>query len=135
MKSIATFLMFVGDQQGKAEEAINFYTSIFNDSEIVSIERWGPGDNEPAGTVKAAKFTLNGADYMASENSGDHSFSFTPAISMFVECESLEELQSAYDALVDGGQVMMPIDNYGFSKQFGWVADRFGVSWQLNLAD
>lgn len=70
---------------------------------------------------------------MASENLMDHKFSFTPAISIYVTCESEDEINNLYQKLSDGGQVMMPIDDYGFSKKFGWTADKFGVSWQLNL--
>ncbi len=56
-----------------------------------------------------------------------------PAVSIFVECENEGELEEAFRRLADGGQVLMPLDNYGFSRRFAWVADRFGVSWQLNL--
>ena len=63
-----------------------------------------------------------------------HAFTFTPSISFFVECTNEEELRSLAGKLADGGGVMMPLDNYGFSKLYAWVADRFGVSWQLNLA-
>ena len=62
-----------------------------------------------------------------------HAFTFTPSISFFVECESEAELRKIADALAEGGGVMMPIDNYGFSTLFTWISDRFGVSWQLNL--
>ena len=128
--------MFVGDQCGKAEEAINFYTSIFPNSEVQNIERWKAG--EPGGNeawVKQALFTIAGQEYMASENSMDHKFTFTPAISIYVSCENEEEISSFYEKLSEGGSVMMPLDNYGFSKKFGWVGDKYGVSWQLNLAE
>lgn len=127
--------MFVGDQCGKAEEAINFYVSLFPNSEIKKIEKWKadePGGVE--GLVKQASFTLAGKEYMASENQMDHKFSFTPAISIYVNCGSEEELNQLFEKLSDGGQVLMPLDNYGFSKKFGWTADKYGVSWQLNLA-
>ncbi len=62
-----------------------------------------------------------------------HEFGFTPAISIFVDCESPEELERLYTMLSDGGEVLMPLDNYGFSTKFGWLNDRYGVSWQLNL--
>ena len=127
--------MFVGDQCGKAEEAINFYVSLFPKSEVKKIVKWE--EDEPGGTeglVKQASFTLAGQEYMASENQMDHKFSFTPAISIYVNCESEEELQQLFEKLSDGGEVMMPVDNYGFSKKFGWTADRYGVSWQLNFA-
>lgn len=127
--------MFVGNQCGKAEEAINYYVSLFPNSEIKSIEKWKqdePGGEE--GLVKQASFVLDGQEYMASENRMDHKFSFTPAISIYVNCESGDELNQLFEKLSKDGQVMMPLDNYGFSKKFGWTADKYGVSWQLNLA-
>lgn len=63
-----------------------------------------------------------------------HAFTFTPSMSIFVECENDAELTRVFDQLAVGGKVMMPLNNYGFSTRFGWLADRFGVSWQLNLA-
>jgi len=63
-----------------------------------------------------------------------HGFGFTPAMSLFVECESETELDAAFNRLSEGGNVLMPVGNYGFSSRFGWLTDRFGVSWQLNLA-
>jgi predicted 3-demethylubiquinone-9 3-methyltransferase (glyoxalase superfamily) len=62
-----------------------------------------------------------------------HAFTFTPAFSFFVDCESEEELKRLYAALSADGATLMPLGNYGFSRQFAWVNDRFGVSWQLNL--
>ena len=126
--------MFVGDQCGKAAEAVDFYTSVFKNSEVLSIERWGPDEIEPEGIVKTARFTLNGVKFMAIDSAFDHKFNFTPSISLFVECESKEEQEFAYATLIDGGKALMPIDNYGFSKRFGWVQDKYGVSWQLNLS-
>lgn len=135
MQKTTTFLMFVGDQCGKAEEAINYYVSLFPDSEVKSVEKWKqdePGGEE--GLVKQASFVLAGQEYMASENRMDHKFSFTPAISIYVNCDGEEELSQLFEKLSEDGQVMMPLDNYGFSKKFGWTADKYGVSWQLNLA-
>lgn len=134
MKSIATFLMFVGEQAGKAEEAITFYTSLFRNSKITSIERYGANENEPEGSVKVAKFTLNGVKHMAIDSHIEHQFAFTPAMSLFVECESMEELEEVHRALSDQGSELMPLGDYGFSQKFSWVCDRYGVSWQLNLA-
>ncbi len=135
MKSIATFLMFVGDQAGKAEEAITIYTSLFDNSEIMSIERYGTNENEPEGSVKLARFTLNGVEHMAMDSTLSHEFTFTPSVSLYVECESSTEIEAAYNALVDKGQALMPLGDYGFSQKFGWVSDRYGVSWQLNLSE
>ena len=134
MQKTTTFLMFVGEQCGKAEEAIKFYTSLFKQSEINNIEYWK--DGEPGGReglVKQATFSLDGVEYMASENTFEHGFTFTPSISIYVNCEDENELETLFQKLSDGGSVMMPIDNYGFSKKFGWLADKYGVSWQLNL--
>ena len=124
------FLMFSGD----AQAAMDLYTSLFPDSEIIRAERYAAGDPGPTGTIKVAAFTLCGREFMCSDSPIQHDFSFTPSSSIFVECESREELETAFKALSQDGQVLMPMDNYGFSALFGWVSDRFGVSWQLNLA-
>ena len=134
MKQITTFFMFAGDKHGKAAEAINFYVSLFPDSRIEAMELYGPGEREPEGTVKVATFTMNGRKYMAIDSAAPHPFTFTPAISLFIECETKKELEHLYHELSANGRVLMPLDNYGFSQAFGWVEDRFGVSWQLNLA-
>ena len=133
MKSITTFLMFVGDQTGKAEEAITFYTSLFDNSEILNVEHYGVDENEPAGTVKLARFTLNGVEHMAMDSALNHEFTFTPSVSLYVECDSLEEIEAVYKTLLEDGKALMPLDNYGFSQMFGWVSDKYGFSWQLNL--
>jgi predicted 3-demethylubiquinone-9 3-methyltransferase (glyoxalase superfamily) len=80
-----------------------------------------------------ASFTLSGQDFLCIDSPVKHAFTFTPSISLFVDCESADELDEAFRRLSAGGGVLMPINNYGFSKRFGWVNDRFGVSWQLNL--
>jgi predicted 3-demethylubiquinone-9 3-methyltransferase (glyoxalase superfamily) len=135
MQKTTTFLMFVGDQCGKAEEAINYYVSLFPSSGIKNVEKWKQNESGgEEGLVKQASFVIAGQEYMASENRMDHKFSFTPAISIYVNCDSEEELNHLFEKLSDDGQVMMPLDDYGFSKKFGWTADKFGVSWQLNLA-
>ena len=135
MQKTKAFLMFVGDKCGKAEEALELYTSLIPNSEIRSIERWE--DGEPmsvVGQVKTALFTLAGTEYMISENTADHKFTFTPAISIFVECDSEDEIRRIHGELSKDGIERMPLDNYGFGKLFVWVEDRYGVSWQLNLA-
>jgi predicted 3-demethylubiquinone-9 3-methyltransferase (glyoxalase superfamily) len=134
MKSVTTFLMFAREQHGKAEEAMRFYTTLFDGSQILSIERYGASESEPEGTVKAAVFSLNGREFMAMDSARPHPFTFTPAISLYVECDSLAELERAYKGLLEGGTALMPLGDYGFSTRFGWVEDRFGVSWQLNVA-
>ena len=82
-----------------------------------------------------ATFSLGGQSFMAIDSYVQHAFTFTPAISIYVNCESETEIDRAFAALSDGGAVLMPLDAYPFSKKFGWVQDRFGVSWQLTLAN
>lgn len=131
MQKITTFLMF----EGKAEEAINFYLSAFNNSEVFAITRYGKNEAGAEGTVKHATFILNGQEFMAIDSNIQHGFTFTPAISLYVKCETQEEIDELFKKLSHDGQVLMPLDQYDFSKKFGWVADKFGVSWQLSLVD
>jgi predicted 3-demethylubiquinone-9 3-methyltransferase (glyoxalase superfamily) len=125
--------MFVGKQHGKADEAIQFYVSLFRNSKVVNIERYGAGEGGTEGTVKHAVFMLNGQEYMAMDGGLAHNFTFTPAISIFVTCETEEEIDTLFKELSEGGSVFMDLNKYPFSEKFGWVEDKFGVSWQLNL--
>lgn len=129
-KSVSTFLMFTG----RCEEAIHFYVSQLSNSRIENIVKWGAGGPGKEGSVMRASFTLNGLNFMATDSPAVHAFNFTPSMSIFVECESEAELDRVFAAFSEGGQVLMPLANYGFSKKFGWCTDRFGVSWQFNLA-
>jgi predicted 3-demethylubiquinone-9 3-methyltransferase (glyoxalase superfamily) len=128
-KQVTPFLMF----EGRAEEAMRFYISLFADGQVVSIARYGPGQPGTEGSVMHAVFTIAGQRVMCIDSAVKHAFTFTPAFSLFVDCESEEELERTFAALSDGGTVMMPLGDYGFSRRFGWCGDRFGVSWQLNL--
>lgn len=133
VNALVPFLMFCGDQRGKAEEAIQWYCSIFDDARILDIDRYGPGETEPEGTVRRAEFQIGGHTIRAIDSSGPHTFTFTPAMSLWVECSSRAELLELAAALADGGSELMPVASYPFSDLFCWVADRFGVTWQLNL--
>lgn len=134
MQKTVTFLMFVGAQCGKAEEAIAFYTSLFPNSEIKHVEHWkGDEPGGKAGLIKHALFTLDGVEYMASENTFDHKFTFTPATSIYVHCKDEQEINTLFEKLSTGGSILMPLDTYDFSRKFGWLEDAYGVSWQLNL--
>jgi predicted 3-demethylubiquinone-9 3-methyltransferase (glyoxalase superfamily) len=126
---ITPFLMF----EGRAEEAMNFYVSLFAGSEIQSVSRYGPGETGPEGTIERAYFSVAGQVVMCTDSPIEHAFSFTPSFSFFVECENEDELDNAFDQLSNNGDILMPPDDYGFSKKFTWVSDRFGVSWQLNF--
>lgn len=126
--AVTPFLMF----EGTAEAALSFYVTLFRGSEIGRIERYGPGELGPEGTVKRADCTVAGQPLICIDSPIKHSFTFTPSMSLFVECESEAELDEAFARLSDGGSVLMPPGNHGFSTKFAWVADRFGVSWPLN---
>ncbi|WP_163971127.1 VOC family protein [Oceanobacillus halotolerans] len=130
MAKVTPFLMF---QDGQAEEAMNFYTSLIENSNITNIVRYGPDEAGEEGTVMQATFTINDQEFMCIDSNIKHEFSFTPSFSIYVMCNTEEEMDRLYNNLVDGGQELMPLDDYGFSKKFGWLNDRFGVSWQLNL--
>lgn len=133
MKDILTFLMFSGEKHGRAKEAADFYISLFPESRIERIDYYGPGEDQPEGTVKTAVFALKGRRFMAIDSAYPHQFDFTPSMSLFVECDTEEEVDRLFAALSDGGSTLMPLGDYGFSRRFGWVADRFGISWQLYL--
>ena len=130
MKSVTPFLMFQG---GIAEEAMNFYTSLIDDSEITSIVRYGANEGGDEGTIMQATFSLKGQEFMCIDSNVKHEFTFTPSFSFFITCDTEEEIDNLYQKLIDGGHALMPIGDYGFSKKFGWLNDRFGVSWQINL--
>ena len=125
-----TFLTF---QKEDAEQAMNFYISLFDNSSIVDLKRWGQGAPGKEGTIMQATFTLNGKLFMCSDSPPIHDWDFSPAVSTFVECTDESELKRLFDRLSENGKVMMPLNNYGFSQQFGYVQDQFGVFWQLNL--
>ena len=127
---LTTFLMF----EGAAEQAMNFYVSLFDRSKIVSIKRYGPNEPGKEGTVQHAIFELDGQQLMCIDSPTPHAFTFTPAMSLFVTCADEPEIDRLAAALAEGGQALMPLGSYGFSQKFAWLQDRFGVSWQLNLA-
>lgn len=130
MTKATPFLMF---QRGKAQEAIDFYVATVPGSRIVAIERFGPEGPGPEGTVLRAWLEVAGQPVMAHDSFIDHGFDFTPSFSFFLDCADEAEIERLFATLGEGGQLLMPLGNYGWSRRFGWVADRFGVSWQLNL--
>ena len=118
---IIPFLMFVGEQHGKAEEAINFYTSLFDNAGITSLQRYGPGQGEPEGTLMPSQFKLAGQDFMAMDSALEHNFTFTEATSFFVNCESQDEVDELWKKFTAEGE----------EGPCGWLKDRYGVSWQI----
>jgi predicted 3-demethylubiquinone-9 3-methyltransferase (glyoxalase superfamily) len=128
--SVQPFLMF----EGQAEEAMRFYVSLFKDGEVLLLERFGADGPGAEGTIFKASFRVAGQTVRIFDSPAKHAFGFTPAISLFVECADEAELDRLAAALSEGGAFLMPPGNYGFSRRFAWTNDRFGVSWQLNLA-
>jgi predicted 3-demethylubiquinone-9 3-methyltransferase (glyoxalase superfamily) len=115
MHKIVPFLWF----DGKAEEAMNFYASIFKNSKIGEVTRYGKAGPGQEGTVMSATFQLEGQEFYAL-NGGPH-FTFTPAISFFVNCETQQEVDELWEKLSEGGEI----------QQCGWLRDKFGLSWQV----
>ena len=127
-QSVKPFLMF----QGKAEEALRFYAGTIPGSAITGIQHHPEGP--AAGQVLRGEASIGGQPVIVFDSPVEHAFDFTPRWSFFVEARDDAEIERIYAALIDGGQALMPIGEYGFSRRFGWVNDRFGVSWQINLA-
>ena len=123
---IRTHLMFDGD----AEAAMDFYVSLFPGSVVLASEKYESGDFK--GKLLVATFSLKGHEFSCADSPVKHEFSFTPSASIFVDCEDVDEFEKTLAALSVGGQLLMPADNYGFSRRFAWLNDRFGVSWQIN---
>ena len=115
MPKITPFLWF----DGKAEEAMNFYISIFKNSKILSVTRYGEAGPGPKGTVMTAKFELNGQEFVALN--GGPQFTFTEAISFVVNCETQQEVDELWEKLSAGGQ----------KSRCGWLKDKYGLSWQV----
>ena len=129
MKSMRPFPMF----EGNAEQAMTLYVSFFPGAAILEITRYGAGEPGAEGSVKLASFSVAAQTVLCIDSPVKHAFTFTPASSLFVECESEDEIDRIAAALGDGGAVLMPLGDHGFSRRFTWLNDRFGVSWQLNL--
>lgn len=129
MSKVIPFLMF----QGNAEEAMNYYISIIEDSEIKSITRYGEDGPGVEGSVIQATFVLKDQEFMCIDSNIKHEFTFTPSFSIYITCDTEAEIDRLYKNLIIEGQALMPLGDYSFSKKFGWIVDKFGVSWQFNL--
>jgi len=115
MQRITTCLWF----DNNAEEAVNFYTSIFKNSKVLEVSRWGEGGPGPEGSVLTMRFQLEGQEFQALN--GGPQFKFTEAISLSVDCQSQEEVDELWEKLSEGGS----------EDQCAWLKDRFGLSWQI----
>ena len=119
----APFLMF----QGRCEEALTFYAATLPGARVLSLDR------KPDGAVAMARLSVGGLEIMANDSPPVHAFDFTPSSSTFLTVDepgAVDPLAAALGA--GGGRALMPPDDYGFSRRFAWVQDRFGVSWQIN---
>ena len=115
MQKITPFLWF----DGKAEEAVNFYTSIFKNSKVGSMTRYAEEKHGLKGTVMTATFQLDGQEFMALN--GGPEFTFSPALSFFVNCGTQEEVDELWEKLSEGGE----------KQRCGWLKDKYGISWQI----
>lgn len=126
---LTSLLMFAGE----AEAAMRFYASLLPDAAVERIEHYGAGEPGAPGTVKHAVLRLGGQRLICIDSPIKQPFTFTPAISLVLVTDAESELEHLYDQLAQGGQVLMPLGAYPFNPRFGWVTDRYGVSWQLSL--
>lgn len=113
--------LFTRDQNGNAEKAIRFYTSVFDNSDIVGIMRYTKEQGEVEGNIAHAQFKLNGQVFMAMDSSMDHKFGFNEGISLVIDCENQDQIDYYWNKLTQGGE----------ESQCGWLKDQFGVSWQV----
>lgn len=121
-QKITPTLMFVGIQSGRAEEAINFYATVFRNAKVGDILRYNKGEEpDKAGTIKHAAFTLDGQEFAAMDSAYEHGFAFNEAISFIVHCETQEEIDYYWGKLSADPK----------AEQCGWLKDKFGVSWQI----
>ncbi|MGM7719777.1 VOC family protein [Metabacillus sp. Hm71] len=114
----------------EAKEAALFYTRLFDDSKLLNVTVL---ENTPSGDAEYVSFELAGQQFDAI-SAGPY-FKFNPSISLMVACSSIEEVNEKWNAFIEGGSELMPLGEYPFSKWYGWVQDRFGLSWQLMLID
>jgi predicted 3-demethylubiquinone-9 3-methyltransferase (glyoxalase superfamily) len=126
--TVTPFLMF----EGAAEEALELYVAAFDDAEVIDAQRFGEDGPGQAGTIEAAFLRIGDQRIRLFDSPVEHAFGFTPAVSLFVEFDTPEEVDATFATLSEGGGVLMPLDTYPFSPRFTWINDRFGVSWQLS---
>jgi len=123
-QKIVPSLMFTGDLCGKAEEAMNFYTSLFDNSKVISTFRYGPGmEPDKEESIAYADFFLEGGVFAIMESARDHKFTFNEAISFYINCKDQKEVDYFWDKLSEGGDEK--------AQQCGWLKDKYGVSWQV----
>src|SRR5690606_32672880 len=126
-QKITPSLLFVGEQAGRAQEAIDFYTSLFENSKVHGVSKHPAGGQEPEGNVAHAQFALAGQTFMMMESTlKEHKFQSNAALSIIIYCETQKEIGYYWEALTAGG---------GVESNCGWVKDKFGVSWQVDSVE
>ncbi len=117
---LCTHVMF---QNGRAAEAAEFYATLLDDAELLSI------DDSTGSTL--ARVRLAGHEIVLFESPVQHQFDMTPAVSLFLEVDEADQVDALFERLAEEGSVLMPVADYGFSPRYGWCVDRFGMSWQV----
>jgi predicted 3-demethylubiquinone-9 3-methyltransferase (glyoxalase superfamily) len=128
MSKVSTFVMF----QGQAQQAIDLYSELFAGFKVQQLQHYDESDDGPR-RVRHATIDFERHNLVFTDSPVSHDFGFTPAVSLFINFATDAELERVFTRLAEGGEVLMPIDDYGFSARFGWLNDRFGLSWQLNV--
>ncbi|HEX2018445.1 MAG TPA: VOC family protein [Aurantimonas sp.] len=127
MSRATPFLMF----QGRCEEALRFYAAALPETRIEQLTHHGEAGPGVPGTVRLARLSLCGQRVLANDSPPVHDFDFTPSFSFWIDCATPAEVDALAEILAEGGRTMMPPGDYGFAERFAFVADRFGVSFQL----
>ncbi|MEQ3725133.1 VOC family protein [Alcanivorax sp.] len=120
--------------QGQASDALALYETTLPGFQLIQKTHHGPNDMGDDGQIKDGRFSIGGMQVHCFDSPIPHDFDFTPSISLCLSLNSREVVSETFEKLADGGTVLMPLDRYDFSHWFGWVKDRFGVSWQLSMA-
>lgn len=131
MAHATPFITFQPGRGQYAAEAMETYVGLFSDGQIIKDDRYGPDGPGAEGTVYQAEFMIAGQRIRCSDSFITHEWTITPACSLMIDCESTAELEHLFAELSRDGRIYMPVDDYGFGT-FGWVEDRFGISWQLS---
>ena len=129
-KRTSTMLML----RGHTEEALNFYVTLFDGAQITYMDYFGPEDRIMKGKVRLAHIDLLGQSYLCTDSPFDPQYPLTPAISIYVECTTKKEFKLLLDKLSVDGDNVVPVRKVDDKNHFGWVQDRFGLSWQINYA-
>lgn len=131
MVSITPCLMF----DGQAKKAISLYLEAFPSARLTLIDEYSANEGILCGRIKTATISLEAFDIRLIDSPVTHGFSFTPAVSLYVELTDEAALFHAFATLSKGGNVLLPLDTYPHSPSYGWLTDQFGVSWQLSQPD